>query len=100
MPRCRAYRAMGMRCILWGEAMTPTQKQFYEVMNDSALQYIMRDLDVMSGRPHTDAEKAEVLTRLAKDAPELMEQEIRRLQGKIDLIRTYLPAEATDDRRE
>lgn len=79
--------------------MTPTQKQFHEVLNDSALQYIMRDLDVMSGRPHTDAEKAEVLTRLAKDAPELMEQEIRRLQGKIDLLQAYLPTEASHDRR-
>lgn len=74
--------------------MTPTQKQFYEIINDASLQYIMRDLDVMSGHPHTDEEKAEVLTRLAKDAPELMEQEILRLQGKIDLIRAYLPVDA------
>lgn len=74
--------------------MTPIQQQFHDILNDSALQFIMRNLDVMSGRPHTDEKRAEVLTRLAKDAPELLEQEIQSLQGKINLIRTYLPAKA------
>lgn len=70
--------------------MTPTQQQFHEILNDSALQCVMRDLDVITGRPHTDAARAEVLTRLAKSAPHLLEEEIAVLQGKIDLLKSFL----------
>lgn len=76
--------------------MSPEQKQFHDIINEASFRFVMSDINIETGRPFTIIEKAEVMSRLSKESPQLLADEIDILQKKIDFIRAFLPREPRD----